>query len=384
MNALFTTLATATATAAPRLTGGFWLPQASSTSAASVDWMFNAITWLSYFFFVLIVGIMLVFIVKYRQRGREVRAGGPTHHTALEVTWTVIPLLLSVVIFYLGFKGYLDHVTPPQDAYQIDVTAQQWSWNFRHPNGAQTTDLYVPADRPVKLVMRSEDVLHSLYIPDFRVKKDVVPGRYSTLWFNAPTPTGEDVTLAHNLFCTEYCGKDHSDMNRKVFVLAQADFDIWAENERTKLERTPTDELYWRVGPILYKRCVSCHTLDGTPGTGPSWGPHDGLPSMWERTRQGLQKFADGTSLKDLIGPGKEFEVPEDYLRNSILQPGKHLVAPYGNAMPTFQGQLSNKAIDALIGFMKHLDEFDSKGVWKKTPPPSAPAAEPKKTADNR
>ncbi|MFO0828057.1 MAG: cytochrome c oxidase subunit II [Phycisphaerales bacterium] len=366
MNAFFTTLATTAAQAAPRkLSGSFWLPPASSTGGRDIDWEFHFITWICYFFFALVVVLMVSFVVKYRQRDRDARPIGPTHHTALEVTWTIIPLLLCVAIFYMGFKGFLNAVTPPEGAYQIDVTAQQWSWNFKYPNGAQNDDLIIPADRPVKLVLRSEDVLHSLYIPDFRVKKDVVPGRYTTMWFQAPTPTGMDEAKAHHLFCTEYCGKDHSNMNRKVYVLGQADFDGWLDKKKREMDDTPVAEHYWKFGPKLYKRCVSCHSLDGTPGTGPSWGPHDGLPGIWDRTRQGLTTFTDGTKLKDLIGPGKEFEVPEDYIRNSILQPGKHLVAPFGNAMPTFQGQLRNSEIDAIIDFMKHLNEFDAKGELK-------------------
>jgi cytochrome c oxidase subunit 2 len=388
MNAFLSTIVPAIATTPPpsaprQLTGGFWLPQASSTNAENIDATFYFITYLGYFFFALILALLVIFVVKYRQRGREIHPGGPTHHTALEVTWTIIPLLLSIVIFYIGFKGFLNASTPPLNSYQIDVTAQQWSWSFKYPNGVQSDDLYIPADRPVKLVMRSEDVLHSLFVPDFRVKKDVVPGRYTTLWFNAPEPTGKDSKKAHHLFCTEYCGKDHSNMNRLVYVLNQAEFDEWAEKERTIVETYPVEELYFRYAPKLYKRCISCHSLDGTAGTGPSWGAHDGLPAIWERTEKGLTKFGDGTTLKDYIGPGKEYETAEDYIRDSILNPGKHLVAPYGNAMPTFKGQISDKGIQALIDFMKHLDEFDAKGNYlKPIPPLPAQNADPKKTAN--
>ncbi|MBL9150252.1 MAG: cytochrome c oxidase subunit II [Phycisphaerae bacterium] len=387
MNAFFSTIVPTIATAPPpaprELTGGFWLPQASSVNAENIDATFYFITYLGYFFFALIVALMVIFVVKYRQRGREIHAEGPTHHTALEVTWTIIPLLLSILLFYFGFKGFLSASTPPLNSYQIDVTAQQWSWSFKYPNGVVSDDLIVPADKPVKLVMRSEDVLHSLFVPDFRVKKDVVPGRYTTLWFNAPEPTGMDARKAHHLFCTEYCGKDHSNMNRKVYVLNQAEFDEWAEYQRTADQRSPVDERYFRVAPKLYKRCISCHTLDGTPSTGPSWGAHDGLPAIWERTEKGLTKFGDGTTLKDYIGPGKEYETPEAYISDSILNPGKHLVAPFGNAMPTFKGQISDVGIQALIDFMKRLDEFDAKGNYlKPIPPLPQQTADPKKTAN--
>lgn len=343
----------------------FWMPPQGSTIAPSIDWMFMAITYLSYFFFVLVVALMVIFVVRYRQRGREIHPGGPTHHTPLEVMWTVIPLLLCVGIFYMGFKGYLKMATPPQNAYQIDVIAYQWGWNFRYPTGAQSDQLYIPANQPVKLLMRSEDVLHSLYIPDFRVKKDVVPGRYTVMWFEAPNATGDAEGAGHWLFCTEYCGTDHSNMNRKVYVLGREDFDIWLEKQGRWLDDIPAEELYYKGGSILFKRCVSCHSIDGKPGTGPTWGPYGGMPAIWERTRDGIQKVNGGIALSTLIGPGKVYETPEDYLRVSILNPGKHIVDGYGNAMPTFQGQLNDKAIDALINMMKRLDEFNPDGSWK-------------------
>jgi cytochrome c oxidase subunit 2 len=360
MNAFLYSLATAPSGGAPPT---FWLPRQASTVAPSVDFMFMVITWISYIFFALIVGLMVLFVLRYRQRGAEIHPGGPSHNTPLEVTWTVIPTIIVVFIFFGGFKGYLELVTPPQNAYKIDVVAQKWAWLFKYPNGAQSDDLYVPAGRPVQLSLRSEDVLHSLFIPEFRVKKDVVPGRTNTLWFQSDYPT-LDGTFRW-LFCTEYCGDGHSRMNRKVFVLPEADFAQWEIDQANWLEKISPELLYKEAGPKLYARCASCHTLDGKPGTGPSWGPHDGLPAIWERTQKGLTRFADGTTLKDYVGPGKEFETPEDYLRQSILVPGKHLIEGFGNAMPTFQGQLNEKGILALEEFMKRLDEFDSKGVWK-------------------
>lgn len=377
--ALAGALATAIPASPPHVEGDFWMPPQASTVAKNIDLMFMLITWLSYFCFA-VIGIAIVyFVVKYRQRGKEILTRGPTHHTGLEVTWTIIPTIIVVFMFYFGFKGYLELTTPPANAYQIDVTAQQWSWTFKYPTGVQSDDLYVPVDKAVKLVMRSEDVLHSLYIPDFRVKKDVVPGRYTQLWFQAPEATGKE--KGRHLFCAEYCGKDHSKMNRKVFVLSQPDFDDWMKGELEIWNKYPKEEHYWRLGPRLYKRCQSCHTLDGTPSTGPSWGPRKeaNLPNIWERTSKGLTKFDDGKSLADLIGPGREFEVPEDYIRNSILTPNRHIVSTFTPAMPTFQGQLQDVQIQCIIDYMKHLDEFDAKGNWTKEPPTTP---DTKKTAD--
>ncbi len=345
----------------------FWLPPQGSTAAANTDFAFMFILWICYFFFFLILILMVAFVIRYRQKGKEIGPGGPAHHTPLEVTWTVIPTLLVVAIFYFGFKGFLQGVVPPNDAFQIDVTAQQWSWDFKYPNGASSLDgnLYVPAGQPVKLVLRSEDVLHALFIPDFRLKKDVVPGRYTTVWFEAPEATGEDPQKAHSLFCAEYCGKDHSRMNRQVFVLSKEDFALWMEKSARWLDPIPDEELYYKAGPIFYKRCQSCHSLDGTPGTGPSWGPHDGFGAIWDRTSKGTTKLDGGKTLSSLIGPGKEYETPEDYIRESILNPGKHIVDGFGNAMPTFQGQLKPREIQAIIDMMKHLSEFNPDGSWK-------------------
>jgi len=338
----------------------FWLPEQASTLAPGVDFIFDVINWICYFFFFLIVALLIVFTIKYR-RSPENHGGnsdGPTHHTALELTWTIIPLIIVVVIFFMGFRGYMESNTVPRNAYEIEVTAYQWGWNFRHPNGAQSTEeLHVPAGRPVKLVMRSNDVIHSLFIPDFRVKRDVVPGRYTYLWFEAPFETG--FSRFHWLFCTEYCGDQHSNMNVRVHVLGQADFEETIDDLANWIVNIDDEELWFRAGPRLFTRCSQCHSLDGTPGLGPTW------LGMWERTQAGTTRFVDGSTLADHMGPGRIYGTPEDYLRDSILNPGRHLVAPYGNNMPTFRGQLSERGIDALIGMMKRVEEFNPDGSWK-------------------
>lgn len=359
-----TIAATLAADASP--TGTVWLPPAASTLAGNVDAMFNAINYICYFFFAVIVVAMVYFVVKYRVRkGQAFRSDAPLHHLPLETTWGAVPLLIVIGIFYVGFRDYLNMSTPPKNAYVVQVTAQKWAWNFKYPTGATSDDLYVPAGRPVQLTMRASDVLHCCYIPDFRVKKDLVPGRYSYLWFQAdePTPSGK----GHHLFCTEYCGTGHSNMNRKVYVLPEADFDKWLTEQGQWLDKIPEEELFFRAGPKIYARCQQCHALDGTKGIGPSW------KGIWARTHGGEGsdgKFADGTSYASLIGPGKKYATPEDYLRNSILNPGGELVSGYGNAMPSFKGQLNDKAIDAVIGMMQHMDDFDPKtGKYLKEAP---------------
>lgn len=353
----------------------FWLPEGASTFAEQNDWVFHFINYINYFFFFLVVGLTVYFTWKYRQRGREVYARGPSHNTLLELGWTILPTLLVVVIFFMGFRGFASMKSVPANAYQIDVTALRYGWVFKYPNGATSEDLYVPAGKPVKLVMRSEDVLHSLYIRDFRVKQDVVPGRYTTLWFQADTPTEGD--KFHHLFCTEFCGVGHSNMNRKVFVLNETDFSSWVTEQGRWLDKIAPEELYFKAGPKLYARCAGCHTLDGKPGTGPSWGNYDGSGNVWQRSNAANSTHkVDGKPISDLIGTGKAFENAQSYLRNSILNPNEHIVEGFGPAMPTFRGQLNDKAIDALIGMMQHLDEFDAKGNWiKKDGGSAAPAA---------
>lgn len=333
-----------------------WLPPQASTNAHTVDNVWDFINYLCYFFFTLVVVLMVVFVIRYKHRtGTPYRTDYPHHNTPLELAWSIIPTLIVIVLFWVGFKGYLDASTAPKNALDIQVTAQKWAWNFTYPNGAQSQDqqLYVPANRPVRLIMRSSDVLHSLFIPDFRVKKDVVPGRYTYLWFETPYVTGrppkdqKDVMAGpgFNLFCTEYCGTGHSNMNRKVYVLNEQDYAEWVAGEANWLEPIPDDQLTTVAGPKLFVRCAQCHSLDGTPGIGPTW------KGMYDR----IQTYTD------IVGPGKKYETPEDYIRQSILAPGEYVVPTFANSMPTFKGQINDRGIDALIGYIKHLELFDPK-----------------------
>lgn len=332
-----------------------WQPPAASTTAYTVDIVWDFINWLFYIFFALVFVLMVVFVVRYRhRRGTPYRTDYPHHNTPLELAWTIIPTFIVIGLFWFGFKEYLDASTPPKNTYDIQVTAQKWAWNFTYPNGAQSSDqqLYIPANKPIRLVMRSSDVLHSLFIPDFRVKKDVVPGRYTQVWFETPYITGgpdknqPDVMAGpgFNLFCTEYCGTGHSNMNRKVYVLAQDQFDEWVKGQAEWLDKIGDENLITEAGPRLFVRCAQCHTLDGTPGIGPTW------KGLVER----VQAYPN-------VGPGKQYETVEDYIKASILNPGEYVVPTFANAMPTFKGQIGDRGIDALVGYMKNLDKFDPK-----------------------
>jgi cytochrome c oxidase subunit 2 len=310
----------------------FWMPPQVSTVAQGVDWLFNFILAISVFFFLLIVVLMVVFIIRFRHREGRGADASPTHNMALELIWTGIPLILVIVIFVFGFKGFLDMSTPPANAYEILVEGQKWSWSFTYPNGYVDADLHVPVDRPVRLVMSSQDVIHSLYVPAFRVKMDVVPGRYSKAWFEATRP-GE-----YDLFCAEYCGTSHSGMIAHVIVHPVGEFETWLEKASNFLDTmSPVD-----AGRKLFsvRGCQQCHSVDGSSKTGPT------LLGVWGRQAT----FTDSSTLV----------VDENYIRQSILEPQARVVAGFEPVMPTYQGRLSDPEILAVIEYLKSLDSSTS------------------------
>ena len=307
--------------------GGRLFPEPSSTNASQVDNLFYFILAVSVFFFAVIVAVMGLFLVKYRERPGVTVQPSPAHNNLLEVGWTIVPGVFVGAIFFWGFVTYIDMRQPPDETYEIIVTAKMWSWSFTYPNGHIDNNLHVPADRPVKLVMSSDDVIHSLYVPAFRLKMDVIPGRYSTAWFEAEKP-GD-----YTLFCAEYCGTKHSNMLAKVIVHSAGDFEAWLENAANFMENvTPAV-----AGEILYQRrgCAQCHSIDGTAKVGPTF----------------LDVFGSQQPLAD----GSAVMVDENYIRESILEPQAKVRAGYKPVMPTYQGQLKNEEVSALIAFIKSL-----------------------------
>lgn len=328
MNAMLTSLAAAGQPLRAQSGHDFWMPPQASTVAPHIDGLFNIILAISAFFFVLIVVLMIVFIMKYRaERPGDEALSQVEHNTPLEITWTVIPLILVCFIFWWGFKGYLDLVTSPGNASSIQVTAQKWSWLFSYPNGYSDAELHVPVDTPIKLVMSSQDVIHSFFCPAFRVKMDVLPGRYTSAWFTATTP-GE-----YQVFCAEFCGKDHSNMLSKVVVHTAADYQQWLDKAANWMVALPPAE----AGAILYKKygCKQCHTVDGSANTGPTFKALFG-------TKQPLKD--GGTVLVD-----------ENYVRESILEPNAHVAAGFEPVMPTFKGRIKDEEIGAVIEYLRSL-----------------------------
>lgn len=305
----------------------FWMPVRGSTTAGEVDFLFYFIFYISLFFFVGIVAALIFMLLRYRRRPGHAAGRTAHHNLGLELTWSIIPLILVIVIFYIGMKSYLNITTPPGNSYQITVTAQKWKWLFTYPGGYVDENLHVPLDQPVQLVLSSEDVIHSLFIPAFRVKRDAVPGRYAKVWFTATQP-GE-----FDLFCAEYCGTSHSDMHALVFVHPQAEYDKWLAEASDFLSKMPPAE----AGKLLMQRrgCNQCHSIDGTAGTGPSF--------------KGL--FGEQIKLAD----GSQVAADENYIRESILEPSNKVVSGYQPVMPTFQGKLKDEEILAIIEYLKTL-----------------------------
>jgi len=311
------------------------LPPQLSTYAPEVDWLYYFLFWISVAFFVAIVGVMGWFVVRYRRRD-GVKAAPTGHNTPLEVLWTFAPLVLLWFIFTWGWESYVTAAVAPADAVDIRVRGAQWNWEFEYPSGAsEGNEMTVPVNRPVRLIMSSKDVLHSFYIPAFRVKKDVVPGMYTTLWFEA-TQKG-DVQV----FCTEYCGAPpggtgnvgHSAMNAKIHVVSDEEF----ERHVRSLDSVPEGMTPAEYGEQLYvsNGCVACHKVDGvTMQPAPNW------KGLWGKERPLME---GGAVVADA-----------DYIKNSILNPGSQIVEGYQNVvMPPYQ--LRDFQLDSIVAYIRKL-----------------------------
>lgn len=308
--------------------GSFWLPKASSTNAAQVDDAWSIVYWISIAFFIGIIGALVLFSYQYRRRKEGEKTSTVDHNTMLEVIWTAFPLLLLGVLFVVGLRGYANAHVAPAESLEIRVTGAKWFWTFTYPNGFVTTnDLVVPKGRPIKLIMSSQDVVHSFFVPEFRLKQDVVPGLYTTMWFEAVEE--KEITVE----CAEYCGTSHSDMLGKVVVKSEADFKDWLDKAANEGAGKPPEE----YGKLLYtkKNCFTCHSTDGSRVQGPSF--------------------------KGLFGKTESFEgggtaaVDENYIRESLLDPNAKVVKGYPAVMPTYKGSLKDKEIDALIAYIKSM-----------------------------
>ena len=304
--------------------GTFWLPESASTLAPTIDSLFYFVTWVSAVLFVGVVAGIIFFAYKYRRSHHREEMKLVEESKLLEASWIIIPTILVLTVFVWAFQAFIKIGVAPPESYQVRVQAQMWSWQFEYPDGTTTTELYVPMNRPVKLLMSSTDVIHSFYVPAFRVKHDVLPNRYTSVWFEATKPGTYDV------FCTEYCGTNHSEMLAEVHAVSQGEFNEWLESAGVPEDASPVER-----GAILYEQqgCQACHTLDGSPSVGPTF------QGLFGNTEQ----LANGTSV----------QVDENYLRQSILEPGAQIVQGFQNVMPDSYSTLDEEQVSALIAFIK-------------------------------
>jgi cytochrome c oxidase subunit II len=314
-------------------------PGQASTFAGPVDTLFFILLALAGAITAGVCLTMVYFLVKYHRGSRASRVHPTSSNLRLELTWTIVPLLLSFGVFFYGARLYFDMYRPPARAIEIQVVGKQWMWKFQHPEGQQEIDeLHVPVGQPIRLNMISQDVIHSFFVPAFRVKQDVLPGRYTTAWFQA-TQVG-----SYHLFCTQYCGTDHAVMGGQVIVLSQADYQQWLAN-------TSGGQTLAQQGADLFRAygCSGCHLMDGS-GVGPS------LIGVYGRPVH----LADGTTV---IADDK-------YVRDSILLPESQVVAGYRPVMPSFQGILDEGEVLQLIDYVKSLGAPQQPGQ----PAPTVPA----------
>ncbi|OGB95301.1 MAG: cytochrome c oxidase subunit II [candidate division NC10 bacterium RBG_16_65_8] len=305
-----------------------WFPEQASTVASQVDALFLFLVAVSVFFAGLIFLLVAVFALKYRRKSEEERPRAIHGSLALEALWTVIPLGIALVIFVWGAYLYFVITHPPAASMEVYVVGKQWMWKLQHPTGPrEINELHVPVNRPVKLTMTSEDVIHSFYVPAFRIKADVVPGKYTTAWFEA-TKTGE-----YHLFCAEYCGTSHAVMGGRIVVMEPADYERWLTGGVAG-ESLPAagERLFARLG------CTTCHRADGS-GRGPS------LVGRFGKS----EKLASGETVL----------IDEGYVRESILNPQAKLVAGYPPIMPTFKGLVTEDGLLQLIAYIKSMKIAD-------------------------
>jgi cytochrome c oxidase subunit II len=301
-----------------------FFPTQASVQAGQVDAVYFFLVAVSSFFSLLIATLVVVFAVKYRRRNKD-DIGTPIHGSlALELIWTIIPFFIVMVMFGWGAKVFFDLYRPPANAMEIQIVGKQWMWKAQHLDGQrEINELHVPVGRPVKLTMASEDVIHSYFIPAFRVKADVIPGRYNTLWFTATKPG------TYHLFCAEYCGTKHSGMIGSVIAMEPADFQAWLAGGSD--EESPAAAGAKLFGDLA---CVTCHQQE-SQGRGPT------LTNV----------FGNPVRLQD----GSTVMADEAYIRESIVNPQAKIVAGFQPVMPTFQGLVTEEQVMRLIAYVRSL-----------------------------
>ena len=323
-------------------------PEQASTFAWQVDALYAYLIVISVAFSIPIVAAIFAFGIKYREREKFATPEEMHGSMVLEVTWSIIPFVVSMTIFLGGAIIYFQQYTPPDDAMQVYVVGKQWMWKMQHETGQrEINELHVPVGRRVKLTMTTEDVLHNFDVPAFRTKADVVPGRYTYLWFEATKPG------KYHLYCAEYCGLNHSGMIGSIIVMEQRDFDNWLSGNVSG--QTPVE-----AGKDLFENklgCASCH-------------------SGGQAARGAKLENIFNTQIA-LVG-GEKVTADDNYIRNSILNPASQVVEGYQPIMPTFKGQVTEEQLNSLVAYIKSLSPNASATAAKpaaSAPAPATPAA---------
>ena len=302
----------------------FPFPEQASNLAPGVDWIFYTLTVLCGAMTLLVLVLITLFCIRYRRGSRVSRVIGNPQSLSWEVGWTVLPLLIFVMIFIWAAKVYFHMSRPPADATEIYVVAKQCMWKIQHPDGrSEINELHIPVGQTVKLIMTSQDVIHDFYVPAFRTKQDVLPGRYTTEWFR-PIRPGK-----YHLFCAQYCGLDHATMGGWIYVMEPADYARWLARGNSPLSLAAQGErAFHTLG------CSGCHAANSTIHAPLLEGIY-GKPVP----------LADGTIVT----------ADDQYLRDSILLPNKQIAAGYAPVMPTFQNRISEEELAAIIAYLKSI-----------------------------
>jgi cytochrome c oxidase subunit 2 len=310
-----------------------FFPEQASSIAGQLDFFIFSLVGISVFFATIVAVLIVYFGVKYRWGAKDVDRTDPLEeNTKLEVGWSVLPLIISLTVFVWSAQVFFEMNTPPPDTLNISVLGKQWMWKVQHPDGRrEVNELHIPIGQPIKLTMTSQDVIHSFFIPAFRVKQDVLPGRFTTMWFE-PTMLGE-----HHLFCAEYCGTEHAVMGGRVVVMEAAEYEEWLREGNQTLAQAGGQS-----GAALFQQqgCTTCHRADGSGGLGPSL----------------VGVYNSEVHLVD----GETVTADEEYLRESIVEPQAKIVEGYGRVMPTYQGQLSEDQLLMLVDYIKSLSDAES------------------------
>lgn len=314
-------------------------PEQASTHAPQVDALFFFILGVTVFFTGLVTVLVIGFAIKYRRRSEDERPKRIEGSLRLEIFWSVVPLLICLVMFVWGARLYFNWAQPPDDTLEIYCVGKQWMWKFQHVGGQrEINELHVPVGQPVRITMISQDVIHSFFVPEFRIHQDVLPGRYTTIWFEATKPG------TYNLFCSQYCGTNHSAMIGKVVVLEREAYQTWLNQHSDGSPAAEGRKLFLKL------QCVTCHSADA-------------------QARAPVLENLYGKQVP--LQDGQSVQADAGYLRESILYPSRKIVAGYQNIMPSYEGQVDEEEMVQLIAFLKTLGPGQTPRRVERAEPPA-------------